>query len=83
MSKRYTEGITGDGAAILDNGIPITIIEILNRLNDHDKLVSTVKSLHTALKDLLEEVDREGWNINGEDYQEQTNARKALEQVPE
>ena len=33
MSKRYTEGIAFDGAAILDNGVPITITEILNRLN--------------------------------------------------
>lgn len=36
--KRYTEGIAGDGAAILDNGIPITITEILKRLNKLDKL---------------------------------------------
>lgn len=34
MSKRYTEGIAGDGVVILDNGTPITITEILNRLND-------------------------------------------------
>jgi len=33
MSKRYTEGIAFDGAAILDNGVPIKITEILNRLN--------------------------------------------------
>jgi hypothetical protein len=45
MSKRYTEGIAGDGAAILDNGTPITITEILNRLNDHDKLVKESDSL--------------------------------------
>lgn len=45
MSKRYTEGIAGDGAAILDNGTPITITEILNTLNDHDKLVKESDSL--------------------------------------
>ena len=33
MSKRFTEGIAFDGAAILDNGTPITITEILNFLN--------------------------------------------------
>ena len=38
MSKRFTEGICGDGAAILDNGKPITITEILKNLNKLDEL---------------------------------------------
>lgn len=38
MSKRYTEGIAFDGAAILDNGKPITITEILDRLNKLDEI---------------------------------------------
>lgn len=38
MSKRFTEGICGDGAAILDNGKQITITEILNNLNRLDEL---------------------------------------------
>ena len=38
MSKRFTEGIAFDGAAILDNGNPITITEILNNLNRIDEL---------------------------------------------
>ena len=38
MDKRFTEGICGDGAAILDNGKQITITEILNNLNRLDKL---------------------------------------------
>ena len=33
MSKRYTEGIAFDGTAILDNGVPMTITEILDKLN--------------------------------------------------
>lgn len=37
-SKRFTEGIAFDGAAILDNGQPITITEILNNLNRLDEL---------------------------------------------
>ena len=36
--KRYTEGICGDGAAILDGGAQITVSEILNRLNRLDEL---------------------------------------------
>ena len=38
MSKRFTEGICGDGATILDNGKPITITEILKNLNKLDEL---------------------------------------------
>ena len=38
MSKRFTEGICGDGAAILDNGRPLTITEILNNLNRLEEL---------------------------------------------
>jgi preprotein translocase subunit Sec63 len=38
MGKRFTEGIAFDGTAILDNGIPITITDILNNLNRLDKL---------------------------------------------
>jgi hypothetical protein len=37
-SKRYTEGICQDGAAILDNGEMVTITEILDRLNSSAKL---------------------------------------------
>ena len=38
MDKRFTEGIAFDGAAILDNGKPITITEILDGLNKLDEL---------------------------------------------
>ena len=38
MSKRFTEGICGDGAAIIDNGRPLTITEILDNLNRLDEL---------------------------------------------
>ena len=44
---------------------------------------STVKSLHTALTNLLQATDDEGWNNYGEDWEEQKEARKALAQVPE
>ncbi len=47
MSKRYTEGIAFDGAAILDNGQPITITEILDRLNDEIKVVYIIQHEET------------------------------------
>lgn len=47
--KRYTEGIAGDGAAILDNGKQITITEILNRLNNIDKQDKNIAVLHDTV----------------------------------
>ena len=38
MDKRFTEGICGDGAAILDNGKLMTVTEILKSLNRLDEL---------------------------------------------
>jgi hypothetical protein len=38
---RYTQGIAFDGAAILDNGVPITIEEILYRLNNSIPILSS------------------------------------------
>ena len=46
MENRYTEGIAFDGTAILDNGKPITIDEILKRLNEHDELVNKTNDIH-------------------------------------
>lgn len=37
--KEYTEGITRDGVAILEDGIPITITEILRLLNQKNKTI--------------------------------------------
>lgn len=33
--NRFTEGICGDGAVILDNGKPLSTTEILEILNDY------------------------------------------------
>jgi len=38
MSKKYTEAIMADGACILEDGKPITIDEILIKLNDYEKI---------------------------------------------
>jgi hypothetical protein len=48
MGKRFTEGIAFDGTAILDNGKPITITEILNNLNRLDKVESKLKKLRVT-----------------------------------
>lgn len=37
-NMKYTEGIAFDGTAILEDGNPITITEILSRLNDSEQL---------------------------------------------
>ena len=39
---------------------------------------TTVKELHEALKNLLQATDDEGWNVDGKDWEEQEQARKAL-----
>lgn len=57
MSKRYTEGIASDGAAILDNGKPITITEILKRLNKLDKLENK-SNKPTVIKDICNSCGR-------------------------
>jgi hypothetical protein len=41
-----------------------------------------IKELHEALKNLLQAADDEGWNCNGEDWEEQSEARKVLAKVP-
>jgi hypothetical protein len=50
MENRYTEGIAFDGAAILDNGKPITIDEILKRLNEYNELVNKTNDIHDVSK---------------------------------
>ena len=56
MENRYTEGIAFDGAAILDNGKPITIDEILKRLNEYDELVNKTNDIHSVSNPLPEHV---------------------------
>lgn len=43
---------------------------------------TTVKELHEALTNLLQATDDEGWNCDGEDWEEQEQARKALANTP-
>ena len=57
MDNRYTEGIAFDGASILDNGAPITISEILKRLNEYDKLVNSNEIIQNVSKRLYSEQD--------------------------
>ena len=42
-----------------------------------------IKDLHEALKNLLQATDDEGWNCDGEDWEEQSEARRVLAKVPE
>jgi len=60
--KYYTEGIAFDGVAILEDGVPITITDILNKLNklakledkDKDIISFPFNSSVTKLQKLLE-----------------------------
>ena len=53
MSKRFTEGIAFDGTAILDNGQPMTITEILNNLNRLDSGDLELKKLYSEIEYLI------------------------------
>lgn len=53
MSKRFTEGIAFDGTAILDNGQPMTITEILNNLNRLDSCDLELKKLYSEIEYLI------------------------------
>lgn len=59
----YTEGIAYDGAAILKNGIPMTITEILQTLNSlqkvSDKWDALDKKIGKYYKDYDDEEDCE------------------------
>ena len=58
------------------------VIQSSSNCNIPHVSASTVKSLHTALKNLLQATDDEGWNNEGEDWEEQLEARMILAQTP-
>ena len=63
MSKRFTEGICGDGVAILDNGKQITITEILNNLNKLDELEQLrIGGVSCSCADKERQAYEQGWN---------------------
>ena len=49
----YTQGVCQDGAAILKDGQPMTIEEILAALNESERLAEMVDRAHAALNELL------------------------------
>ena len=53
MDKQYTEAVCQDGAAILSDGEPITVDEILDRLNSIESLQARVAELEAALQKLI------------------------------
>jgi len=67
MENRYTEGIAFDGAAILDNGKPITIDEILKRLNEHNELVNKTNDIHDVSKSFTAEQIEAAYNVGFSD----------------
>lgn len=45
MTKLYTEGLLQDGVVILEDGIPINIEDIINKLNSLSEIQSIVDNL--------------------------------------
>lgn len=67
MSKRYTEGIIGRNAVILDNGVPMTISEALAALNSlegeeyeeivYDELTETIFTQISLTEDNIDAIN--------------------------
>lgn len=53
----YSEGILGDGAVILRDGEPVTIEEVVRRLNKSDELH---EALHTVVNVWTSQFERNG-----------------------
>ncbi|MGR9384888.1 hypothetical protein [Rhizobium leguminosarum] len=53
--SRYTEGVCDDGAAILKDGVPVSITEILSMLNLHEQMVNTQIGMQRAIDTLRDE----------------------------
>ena len=46
--QTWTEGVCGDGAAILRNGVPVSISGILAALNERDRLRNMIAAMDYA-----------------------------------
>lgn len=55
--NKYTQGICEDGAAILKDGLPLTIEEILSGLRHSDQLTAINQELVEALSGLINDID--------------------------
>lgn len=60
MKVEYTEGIAGDGAAILKNGVQMTVTEILQTLNSLQKVSNKWDKLDKKIGKFYEDEDSEG-----------------------
>lgn len=61
QEKVYTEGIAFDGAAILEDGLPLTISQILKKLNKGDemkKIIDEVQYWETCPDVLKEKIHK-------------------------
>ena len=48
----YTQGIASDGAALLRDGVPITVDEVVKLLNERETYFNTAVELHKLLDDI-------------------------------
>jgi len=50
----YTEGVCGDGATILKNGVQINVTEILSDLNQIDTMEKDIEQIKVAINGLID-----------------------------
>lgn len=53
---RFTEGVSGDGVVILNDGLPLTISEVLALLNHRDPLTLESEFQRIRLRDALQSI---------------------------
>ena len=49
--KEYSQGVCQDGAAILEDGKPLTIEDILAKLRNNDRLIDQLKDCLELMQD--------------------------------
>ena len=63
----YTQGVCEDGAAILKDGQPMTVEEVLDRLRECDALAARYTALADEVRTLIQDSDGlAGYHLNGE-----------------
>lgn len=76
----FSHGLMGDGAAILKNGNPMTIEEIVAGLSEADKLKNRETQLEHSIQDLIYEFGVRGMSI---EHMIGSSLRKTLETANE
>ena len=76
----FSHGLLNDGAAILKNGIPLSIEEIVSSLTEGDQLKERVIQLEYSVQDLIYELGARGMSL---EHMVGSSLRKTLETASE